>query len=360
MTRRAHETRASESREPLPTVDVIVVAFGAEPLLQECIMSILSSEGVRVRVLLVDNGCSNPALSDLSDDPNVVILPTKKNVGFAGGVSEAAAQATGSHLALVNSDAVVEPLTLHRLTLSLRDPRVGIVMPLIIRRDDGSINSAGNPLHVLGYSWAGGNGQDPTHVRSGPIPVASGAALMTTHETWTRLGGVPARFFMYQEDVDLSLACHQAGLRVEINAECAVQHDHDWSRNGLKTELAERNRLAIIVTRYPTRLLLGLTPLLLAVELGAVIIGGLPGVRSAKLRGYVWLLTNARWLVQRRRENLSRAAFPSGFIPFLTDTFDVSAPDAGPGPALLNRVIPRLLRTLGVHPSSPQTQGAAN
>jgi len=328
-------------------VDAILVAYGPEPLLGDCLAAILSSDAVSPRVLLVDNGCTNPVIRSAATRPDVEVITTGTNLGFAGGVMEASARLEGTHVALVNSDAILEPGCLRRLATTLEDQRIGIVMPMILRRSDGRINSAGNPLHVLGFSWAGQNGMSTRHATGQDVAVASGAALMLSRGTWDRLGGFAREFFLYHEDVDLSIACHQAGLRVVLEPAATAHHDYSWDRNAGKLELAERNRLIVLLTRYPRALLLRLLPILLVTELGALVLGGLPGSRRAKLKGHVWLARNRAWVRARRRENLARAVTADGFVASLTARFGDGAPEAGRGPALLDAVLPAYLRLVG-------------
>ncbi len=328
-------------------VDVILVAYGPEPLLGACLNAILSSFGVSPRILLVDNGCTNPVIESVATRPDIKVVTMGTNVGFAGGVMEASTRLEGTHVALVNSDAILEPDCLRRLAATLVDERIGIAMPMILRRSDGRINSAGNPLHVLGYSWAGKNGMLAGLATGQDVAVASGAALMLSRGTWDRLGGFAPEFFLYHEDVDLSVACHQAELRVVLEPTATAHHDYSWDRNAGKLELAERNRLIVLLTRYPRALLLRLLPILLTTEIGALILGGLPGSRRAKLKGHVWLFRNRAWILSRRRENLARAVEADGFVSFLTARFDDAAPKAGRGPALLNAILPAYLRLVG-------------
>lgn len=322
------------------TIDVVVVAFGSEPLLEECISAILHSTGLVSRVLLVDNGCTNPYLRHLEQNKNVVILRSGKNLGFAGGVMAAAARLTSEHIALVNSDAIVAPNALALLARAVADPSIGIAMPLVLRRQDHRVNSSGNPLHILGFSWAGMNGAPADSIRGGPVAVASGATLVLRRSVWNILGGLPEPFFLYQEDVDLSVGCHQAGLEVVLIPDSCVFHEFNWRHNAMKFEFAERNRLAMVLTRYPRSILLRLAPLILAVEVGALIFGGEPGTRIAKIRGYSWLARNFAWLTRRRRDNMRRAKAPTAFLRHASVRFDAYAPISGIGARLVNAIVP--------------------
>ena len=181
------------------------------------------------------------------------------------------------------------------------------------------------------------------------VAIASGAALVARTSILRRLDAPDPRFFLYHEDTDLSLACHQQGLRVVVEPSVTVEHDYAWDRNPDKLMLAERNRILILLTRYPARLLLRIIPLLVTVEVGALILGGLPEARRAKMRGYRWMVRNAGWIRSRRASNLTRATHPEAPVAHMTLRFDSSAPEAGRGPALLDGLVPFYLRLVG-HP----------
>jgi GT2 family glycosyltransferase len=333
----------------VPSVAVIVLAFGPEPLLDDCIRSILASRDVEVELLLVDNGCPNPQLAELGALPGVRLLTPGRNLGFAGGVAFGVDHASAEYLCLINSDAVVEPDAVAELVARTAEPGVGIVSGSVrFHGDPQTVNSAGNPLHVLGFAWAGGFGADAAdHVVERPVAVASGAAMAMRRTVWDELGGFEPRFFMYHEDVDLSLAAWQHGYRVEYVPTALVHHDYHFSRTSTKVYYAERNRLVVVVTRWPGRLLVGVLPLLVAVELGSVIVGGLPGLRRAKLRAWWWLVRNRSWLRDRRRSNLTGARQPAAFVPLLETRFGAETPASG-GLAgrVLDEVVPRYARLL--------------
>jgi GT2 family glycosyltransferase len=333
------------------TVSVIVLAFGPEPLLEECLRSVLGSEGVDVDVHLVDNGCTREDLARFAVLPRVRIHRPAHNLGFAGGVEYGARHADAEFLCLINSDAVVRSDAIARLIEGASDPSVGIVSGSVrLYRQPETINSAGNPLHLLGYAWSGGFGRPASEfdVRR-QVAVASGAALVMRRQLWSELGGFDPRFFMYHEDVDLSLAAWQRGYTVEYVPDAVVLHDYHFGRTATKLYFAERNRLIVLLTRWPRHLLLAILPLLVLVEVGTVVVGGLPGLRGAKVRGWWWLARNGGWLLARRRANLAAAQDAGAFIGRLEAVFGSATPASGGlGGRVLDLVVPLYSRLLGL------------
>ena len=84
----------------------------------------------------------------------------------------------------------------------------------LVTMDGGeAINTSGGVLHFTGLGWAGQAGEPISAAPSRPTEVAflSGACLAIPRRTWIAAGGFPTHFFMYGEDVDLSLRLRLVG-----------------------------------------------------------------------------------------------------------------------------------------------------
>ena len=321
------------------TVSAVVLAYGDQPYLFEVVDSVLASTGIDVEVVVVDNGCTSPDLSPLRTRAGVTLVEPGHNTGFTGGCNLGAAKAAGDLLAFVNSDAIVEPGALAALAEVAARPEVGIASAsLRLAEDPDRMNSAGNPLHVLGLSWAGGLGEPAEHYRAeSDIASATGAAMMMRRDVWEILGGFTAEFFAYCEDADLSLRCWQAGWRVRYVPSAVVRHHYEFSRNPAKWYLLERNRLAMLLCDYETRTLLLLAPALLALECALLVVASTSGWAGAKLRGYRWLWQNRSWLRARRRQvRAGRRRSDRELASLLTARFDAQVLPLPAGTFLLN------------------------
>jgi GT2 family glycosyltransferase len=335
----------------LPRVSAVVLAWKAEPWLRRCVEALLASEKVAVGVVIVDNGCTNDDVEILEPLTGVSVVRPGENLGFAGGCNAGARVATGDYIALINSDAVVEPTTLARLVDEATRPGVGIAGGSVRLADDPRlINSAGNPVHVLGLTWAGRMGEPEVGGEPVDVAVASGACQLMRRALWEDLGGFDVEYFAYHEDTELSMRVWRRGLRVVYVPDAVAVHRYEFSRNEFKFYLIERNRLMFLATLWGWRALLLLSPALIGLELGMLALAAKQGWLRAKLRSWRWLLGHAGHIRRRRRLLQAERTLPDReWMRLLTDRLDTSAIDlpavVGPLNAFM-RAYWRLVRPL--------------
>lgn len=286
-----------------PSVSAIVLAFGEEATLERCIRALIVSTGVDLEIVVVNNGASPAALASVAGLDRVSVVGPPENRGFAGGCNFGVMQSTGSFVALINSDAFVEPDALEQLIEVAGRPGVGLASASVRLADrPDTLNSVGNPVHYTGLSWAGSFGAlARDHIIERDVASASGAAVVARRDVWDRLYGFDATMFAYLEDTEISLRCWQQGLAVRFVPTAVVAHDYEFSRNDLKFYLLERNRLFVIATLYECRTCLLLAPALAFFEL-AMIVQALTGSWFlAKVRGWMWMIKNRRTVRARRQ-----------------------------------------------------------
>jgi GT2 family glycosyltransferase len=237
-------------------------------------------------VIVVDNASTDGGRELVAAQfPEVRLLPEVRNLGFGGGcnVGIRAARAAGaSWVLLLNQDAVVEEGTVPALAAFLEStPRAAAVQPALVR-DDGLVNSLGNPFHYLGFSVAGGNGltveqaeRDPTlpwlrdrrwRTTGVPIPAFTGAAVMLRMAALDDVGLFEEELFLYQEDLELGLRMRRAGWTLHLLGSVRAVHHYEFSRNLRKWYFLERNRHWMLLAHYSMRSLAVLAVPMVAVE----------------------------------------------------------------------------------------------
>ena len=255
-----------------PRATAIVLAYGAEPHLEDCVRSLLASTSVSLDVIVVDNDASVEAIASVEGLPSVHIVRPGMNTGFAGGCNLGAKGATAPVLVFVNSDAVVDASCVAALVTALLDPDAGLVCASVRLADNPEVvNAVGNPVHFLYFSWAGGFGDAADqHAQPGTVASITGATFAVRREFWDQLGGFDEKYFLYQEDVDLSMRTWLAGKQVRYVPTAISLHNYEFGRADAKFYYLERNRLINLLTFPERRTLVRIAPLALGVELALI------------------------------------------------------------------------------------------
>jgi GT2 family glycosyltransferase len=336
-----------------PSLSVVIVAWNSRDELARTLPALLPELAVGDELIVVDNdsGDGTPeAVASLA--PAARLLQTGRNAGFAAGCNAGAAEAKGDLLVILNPDAAPMPGFGEAIRRPWVDERGWAAWQALVAEEGGTrINSAGNPVHFTGIVWAGGHG-DPieTAPAAGTVPALSGACLAIPRRTWEEVGGFPERFFLYHEDVDLSLRLRLRGGELGIEPAAVVDHDYEFGSSELKWRWLERNRWAFLIRVYPAGLLALLAPALVATELALIPVSIAGGWGRQKLAA---TLDTIRWLPrllrERRQIQATRTASAAEFASWLTPDLDSPfiSPAARSSPArLVLRAYWRVVRLL--------------
>ena len=336
-----------------PTLSVLIVAFGSRDDLRKTLPALLAELGDGDELIVVDNKPGDGSAEVVGElAPLARIVRPCRNTGFAGGADAGAEAARGDLLVLLNPDAVPQPGFGEAIRRPWLEERGWAAWQALVADGAGeTINSAGNPIHFTGIVWAGGHGRPLSEAPApGEVPAASGACLAVPLSEWRRVGGFPSEFFMYHEDVDLSVRLRMAGGRVGIEPTAVVAHDYDFGASADKWRWLERNRLAFLVRTYPGPLLALLAPALIATELALLPVAAAGGWGRQKLRANREFVSWVPRLLRERRalqgqRTVSAAEFAAALTPDLDS--DLISPLVRSLPArLLLRGYWRLVRLL--------------
>ncbi|PIR59077.1 MAG: hypothetical protein COU69_01660 [Candidatus Pacebacteria bacterium CG10_big_fil_rev_8_21_14_0_10_56_10] len=114
----------------LPSVSVIIVNYNGQHLLPGCLDSLrkVRYPGSKLEVVVVDNDSHDDSVSFIRQHyPEVVLIPSESNLGFAGGNNLGLEHAGGECVALLNSDTQVDPEWLRQLVAASQPDQVGVV-----------------------------------------------------------------------------------------------------------------------------------------------------------------------------------------------------------------------------------------
>jgi N-acetylglucosaminyl-diphospho-decaprenol L-rhamnosyltransferase len=240
----------SVSTHNVSRVGVIVVTFNSELVLGRCIESILNQSRVPETVIVVDN-CSvdQSYLEFLSDIANCQVVRLSENGGFCRGNNRGYACLSGTEYVLfLNPDAFLARTFIEDAVAAMEDPansRVGALSGALLGfdvvgdRPTGKVDSLGIFQTWYGKWYDRGQGAAyPTHIHESSIvesvPALCGALMFCRGSALEEvmLRGTEIfddTFFMYKEDIDLSLRLRRKGWTMGFCGRLHCYHGRGWT-----------------------------------------------------------------------------------------------------------------------------------
>ena len=303
-----------------PSISVIIVTYRQG----EAVRRTLDALGAQLRpddeLIIVDNASGDGTAEIAAQAAQQARhVPSATNDGFPAACNRGAARAFGDILVFLNPDAVPAPGWRDAIAAPLIEDRGWTVWQALVTAEGGQVvNTRGGVVHFSGIAWAGGAGEAVESSRNLSRPgFASGACLAIVREKFELLGGFAGDFFLYHEDVDLSLRVRLAGGEIGVAVDARVDHDYEFDKGPAKWRHLERNRWATIIRTYPGSLLVLLFPALAATEVALLAVAASAGWLPQKLAAWGDVARTLPRLARERREvqgtaKISAAEFARG------------------------------------------------
>ncbi len=248
-----------------PQVTIIVVTYNSRSCFAR-LEAALAAQTAPFHLIVHDNASAPDQRPTLADFPNAKIRQCVRNLGFAGGNNDAAAEVVTPFIALLNPDAYPDSDWVRRLLAAAeRYPRAGAFGSTQIMTNDGSIyDGLGDCYFAAGASWRGGHGM--THagtLSDASVFSACAAAALYRTEAWRAVGGFDARYFTYNEDIDLCFRLRLRGWQIAQVANAVVHHEGSGgsqASTAFVTYHVMRNRIWTFVKNTPSWLFWVLLP----------------------------------------------------------------------------------------------------
>lgn len=258
---------------PSPShVRVVVVSWQGVHLLPACLDSLLAQSWTDLEVVVVDNASTDGTAELLREHyPQVDVIRSSVNLGFAGGVALGTQDETADYLVLLNNDATFAPDAVEQLVRAMEAPdatRVGAVTAKVVLAEDGGapgtparLNSTGN---VVGRDGTGSDRDwlaiEGTEVGGRDVfGFCGGAALLRT-SALREVGGFDPSLFLYYEDTDVSWRMRAHGWTVRYEPRAVALHRHAAS-SGVDSPVFRyyntRNSLIVFTRHAPGAVVLG-------------------------------------------------------------------------------------------------------
>ncbi len=220
---------------PFPRVSCILLNWNGWQDTVKCLDALDQNTYPQLNVIVVDNGSTNDSIVRIREaHPNLLLLESKTNRGFAGGnnigIRHALAQGC-DYIWLLNNDTEPAPDALSALvSKAVSDQRIGAVGSVCYYTDRPSTVQAWAGGHV--NLWMGYQINSTTPRGDDWFHTLNGASLLIARAALEESGLLDEGFFLYWEDTEFCLRLRKKGWKLAAAADSRVLHKVNASTQG--------------------------------------------------------------------------------------------------------------------------------
>jgi GT2 family glycosyltransferase len=243
--------------------DVIIVNYNGEKIVKECLDSVYSSSVKPSSVIIYDNNSQDNSVETIKNLKlqNLTIIEGKQNIGFGPGNNEALKKSRSDFVLFINNDILLDKNCVKSMLEFISDKKLAVVNPLIIKGWDkskeGEIYSFGANINkaCFGYSLI------ENRLDRSNLSCFSGACFLADRRV-IRSIGFEKKFFMYYEEIAISIELLKKGFKIGRTSEAKCYHLESYSSPKNQSQgIAFRqyngiqNRWYLLGKHWPARLL---------------------------------------------------------------------------------------------------------
>jgi GT2 family glycosyltransferase len=233
-------------------ISIITVNYNQAKVTCELLESLNNISYPAIEIIVVDNASYEGTALITDQFPDIKLVCSEKNLGFAGGNNLGLKEAQGKYILFINNDVEVSP---------------GFLEPLVARLSHLDTTAAVSPK--IKYfnpgttiQYAGSNAVNPftlrnTHIGTGEIDngqyneprltsYAHGACMLVKKSVIDLIGSMDELFFLYYEEQDWCERMNRQGYHIFYVPQSEVFHKESIStgkNSSLKTYYLSRNRI---------------------------------------------------------------------------------------------------------------------
>ncbi len=290
---------------------VVILNYNGQHFLERFLSGVVEfSNDKNTAVYVADNASTDNSVAYLKEHfPNVELIISDTNYGFAGGYNYALKHIKADYYVLLNSDVEVtkgwiKPI----IDLMESDKTIATCQPKIRASYDKTLfehaGGAGGWMDNLGYPFCRGrifmeletdNGQYDDNAE---VFWSTGAAMFIRAELYNNFEGLDDSYFAHMEEIDLCWRLKRAGYRHMVVPKSVVYHVGGGTlppTSPRKVYLNFRNNLMTLLKNESKRKLLWLIPLRLVLD-------GVAGIRfltEGKFKE-IWAIVRAHFYIYPR------------------------------------------------------------
>lgn len=219
-------------------ISIVIISWNTKQVTRDCLRSLDQSLAAdklasQTEVIVVDNGSTDGSPAMIKKEfPHVTLILNRQNVGFGRANNQGIAKANGDRILLLNSDTIVFPGAVKKLSAFVEaHPRAGVVGPRLKNADGTPQPSAGSfpdPwtvfLMLFMEHFVPVRRVRAAFPKSRPVDWVMGAAMMCRAAALREVKGFDEGIFLYMEEVELCYRLKKAGWEVHYEPRAVITH----------------------------------------------------------------------------------------------------------------------------------------
>ncbi|MBT4137176.1 MAG: glycosyltransferase family 2 protein [Candidatus Latescibacteria bacterium] len=210
---------------------IVILAWNGKKWLDACLQSLAQCRrDMAYKILIVDNGSTDDSADFVRENhPEVTLIQTGKNLGFAGGNNIGIAHAlqnNADYILLLNQDTVVFGAWMdHLIEFADASPHLGILGPFQYDYSGQTFDRVFQNQLTANTTYF----EDAKQNKIAPyytIPHVIGAAMLLRREAIEALGTFDPYYFLYFEEKDLCRRTIAAGYDIAVVPTSKIGHYH--------------------------------------------------------------------------------------------------------------------------------------
>ena len=302
------------------SLSIIIPHLNGKEILDECIESILEYiNNIDYEIIIVNNNSQDDSIKYIKEKyPQLNIINSQINRGYAGGCNLGAKNAIGKFLFFLNNDTVIKNNCITDLLIKLKeDDKISSVQPKIInyfnQKSFDYAGACGGYMDYLGYPFSRGRilntlendiGQYDTEKK---IFWASGTGFITKKNIFLDMNGFDESLFAHMEEIDYHWKCLLNGYQIYVQPKSILYHKGGQTLaygTYKKIYLNHRNSIILFLTTNQKNSFQNIFKRFLLEILAFifyVITLNFKGA-FAVLNANIWLIFNIKYLILRKKK----------------------------------------------------------
>ena len=217
-------------------VSIIIPTYGANPMLERCVHSILNkTDYPHYEILIVNNGARKPDqfpfFQKIQAMENVHVIHDERTFNYSAVNNFGARNASGEILLFLNNDTeILSPDWLDELVMWIERDEIGIVGAKLLQAD-GTIQHAGVIIGLSGFAGHIFAGQPEYEWTIFGLAewyrnyhAVTAACMIISRQVFEEIGGFDDAFILCGNDVEICLRVARTGRRIVYNPFARLRH----------------------------------------------------------------------------------------------------------------------------------------